>query len=58
MYDTSVRTQEEEKRHQERQQKLIAQMDELDFRPGEYKPDTTLDDSDMSTVIMGGSRRR
>ncbi len=58
MYDTSVRSPEQEEKERERQRKLLSQMDELDFQPGEYRPETTLDDSDMATVIFGGGRRR
>lgn len=58
MLDTSNRTPEEEERFREMQQRLIPEMDELDYRPEEYRPDTTLDDQDMATVIFGGGRRK
>ncbi len=58
MYDLTERTPEEERLHQERQQKLIPVMDELDYQEGEYRPETTLDDQDIATVIFGGGRRK
>lgn len=58
MYDTSIRTPEEEQRLRERQQRMMSEMDELDYRPGEFRPETTLDDQDMATVVFGGGRRK
>lgn len=58
VYDTSIRTPEEERLFKERQQRIIAQMNELDYRPGEDKPETTLDANDIASVIMGGGVRR
>jgi hypothetical protein len=58
MYDTSNRTPEEEQRLWERRLKLLPEMDELDYREGEYRPETTLNDQDIATVVFGGGRRK
>ncbi len=58
MYDLTNRTPEEERLHWERQQRQIQAMDELDYQEGEYRPETTLDEQDMATVVFGGGRRK
>ncbi len=57
-YDVTIRTPEEERAFQEKSERLAKEMESLDYKEGEPRPDTTLTDEDMASVIMGGGGRR